>query len=275
MNLADLEPVDVRPLMVRERAELLALLELLDDDRWAQPTACPGWSVKDVCLHILDGDLGWLSRGRDDDRSGLLPIGDDYRMFVDALNEKNERWVRGAGGLSHRVIRDLLRMVGAQVDEYFATIPLAERSRVEWVGPEATPKWFDLARDFTERWVHQQQIRDAVREPGLDGAEWVGPVVRTFVWSLPRAYREVMAAEGTVVALRVDGPGGGEWSLRRIDGEWSLDEGASTAPEALVTMSSSAAWRLFTGALRESDTTLIGGNTLLADPLLQARGIII
>ena len=113
---------------------MLALLERLDDDGWAEPTVCPGWSVS---------------------------------------------------------------------------------------------RWFDLARDFTERWVHQQQIRDAVGEPGLDGEEWIGPVVRTFVWSLPRAYQEVAAAEGTVVALRVDGPGGGEWSLRRIDGEWSLDEVAA------------------------------------------------
>ena len=275
MNLADLEPVDVRPLMTRERAELLALLERLDDDGWAAPTICAGWSVKDVCLHMLDGDLGWLSRGRDNDRSGLLAIGDDYRMFVDALNAKNELWVRGARGLSHRVIRDLLRVTGTQVDEYHSTIPLAELSRVEWVGSHAVPKWLDLARDFTERWVHQQQIRDAVRAPGLDGAEWIGPVLRTFIWSLPRAYQEVAAAEGTVVALRVDGPGGGEWSLRRIDGEWSLDEGASTAPEASVTMSSNAAWRLFTGALRESDTTLIAGDAFLADPLLRARGIIV
>jgi uncharacterized protein (TIGR03083 family) len=275
VNLADLEPVDVRPLMILERAELLALLERLDDDRWAQPTVCPGWSVKDVCLHILDDDLGWLSRQRDNDHTGLLVIGDDYRMFVAALNAKNERWMQGARPLSHRIIRDLLRVTGAQVDEYFATIPLDDLSTVAWVGPQAIPKWFDLARDFTERWVHQQQIRDAVGEPGLDGAEWIGPVLRTFVWSLPRAYQEETAAEGTVVTLHVAGPGGGEWSLHRSDGEWSLAEGSPRAPAAAVTMSSDTAWRLFTGARRESDAVVMDGDPLLANPMLHARGIIV
>ena len=28
--------------------------------------------------------------------------------------------------------------------------------------------WFDLAREFTERWVHYQQIREAARSAGGD-----------------------------------------------------------------------------------------------------------
>ncbi len=48
-------------LLPEERAALLDLLAGLTDDEWARPTACAGWSVKDVALHILGGDLGNLA----------------------------------------------------------------------------------------------------------------------------------------------------------------------------------------------------------------------
>src|SRR5262249_24295032 len=64
MGLWELPPLDVRSLLQAERAALLTLLGELDPTAWAKPTVCPDWSVKDVALHILDDDLGWLSRGR-------------------------------------------------------------------------------------------------------------------------------------------------------------------------------------------------------------------
>ncbi len=63
------------------------------------PSAAPHWTVKDLVLHLLDDDLGWISRGRDGDRSGLLPM-DDHESFVAALAAKNEQRIYGAQGLS-------------------------------------------------------------------------------------------------------------------------------------------------------------------------------
>lgn len=72
MSLWDVPPMDIRPHLRAERVALLELLEGLAPDQWNAPTVCPGWSVKDVALHLVDDDLGWLSRGRDQDLSGLL-----------------------------------------------------------------------------------------------------------------------------------------------------------------------------------------------------------
>jgi hypothetical protein len=47
------------------RSQLLALLAGLGEEDWALPTAAPRWSVKDVALHLLGGDVGILSRERD------------------------------------------------------------------------------------------------------------------------------------------------------------------------------------------------------------------
>src|SRR4051812_30649663 len=72
MQLRDAPVVDVRPVLTEERADLLGFLAGLTAEEWETPTAAPGWRVKDVALHLLDDDLGWLSRGRDGDRSGRL-----------------------------------------------------------------------------------------------------------------------------------------------------------------------------------------------------------
>ena len=165
MGLGDAAVVDVRPLLPGERQALVELLSGLTPEQWQTPTACPGWTVKDVALHLLDDELGWLSRGRDGDLSGLIDDTIDYREFVEQLAAKNQRWVDGAAGLSPRVLVELLVWSGAQVDAYFADADLGAERRVIWAGPEPTPPWFDLARDLTERWVHHQQIRDALGRP--------------------------------------------------------------------------------------------------------------
>ena len=51
-------------------------------------TAAEGWTMKAVALHLLDDDLGWLSRGRDNDQNGTLDMS-NYGSFVEALAAKN------------------------------------------------------------------------------------------------------------------------------------------------------------------------------------------
>jgi hypothetical protein len=41
-------PIDVRPVLAEQQVAFIDLLRRLDAEEWAQPTICPGWSVKDV-----------------------------------------------------------------------------------------------------------------------------------------------------------------------------------------------------------------------------------
>lgn len=198
--------------------------------------------MRDVALHVLDDDLGWLARGRDGDRSGLLDSSGDRRAFVAALHAKNERWVVGAAGLSRRVVTDLLEWTGAEVATYHATLDLTARSRVFWAGPGVVPLWFDLARDLTERWVHQRHIRDAVGRPGHHD-RLLPEVLGTFVWAFPHQYR-ADAPRGTVVHL--DMRPAGSWTLTDGATGWVLGQGPADAP-ALLRMAPEVAWRQLTG----------------------------
>ena len=87
-QLSNLPPMDVRPEQIAERTALLDLLSGFTHSDWAVMTAAEGWTVKAVALHLLDDDLGWLSRGRDTDQSGTLDMS-NYASFVEALAAKN------------------------------------------------------------------------------------------------------------------------------------------------------------------------------------------
>jgi hypothetical protein len=134
------------------------------------------------------------------------------------------------------------------------------------------PLRFDLARDFTERWVHQQHIRDAVRVPG--GHDRFLPVVlQTFVWAFPYQYRPE-AAPGTTVQLDF-GHSGGSWILTREVRGWVLDEGIARWPAAILQIAPWVAWRQLTGLPVSAGQYTVEGDDSLVRPLLAVRGIIV
>ena len=268
MELADLPTQDVRPTIAVEREELIALLDRLTDDEWLAATEAGHWRVKDVALHLLDDDLGWLSRGRDGDQAGLLPTDGEYRDFVRSLDAKNERWVVGAVGLSRRVVVDLLRWSEEQTNSYFATIDLEGPSGVIWASGSSVPRWFDLCRDLTERWVHQQHIRDAVGQPGAHD-QYLPDVLGTFVWAFPHQY-SADASDDTTVQVNLGA--GGNWHLRREDERWVLEAGVPERPAAAMSVEASMAWRLLTGLPVPDEAITMTGADDLVQPLLQVRG---
>jgi uncharacterized protein (TIGR03083 family) len=257
--------------LTAQRGRLLSLLTSLGDAQWAAPTAAPQWSVKDIALHLLDVDLSWLAHGRDHDPSGIIPMPSGHEEFVRGLALRNQRWVDGTQILSPRLITGLLAWSGEQLDAYLRTVDLAGASSVYWAGE--VPLWFDLAREFTERWVHYRQIQEAaLAERDQPQDEYLPLVLRTFIWGFPHQY-QAPAPAGTTIALEI--PGIGAWTLTRTATGWSLDEGQPAAPAASLRISGEAAWRLLTGARYNARQAQLSGDPALAEPLLRIRGIIV
>jgi uncharacterized protein (TIGR03083 family) len=232
-------------------AELVRLLSSLSAEEWQKQTVCPGWSVKDVALHLLGDELGNLSRRRDGHALGASVTG--WEDLVALINNANQGWVQATQRISPRLLIDLLELTGVQLCDYFRSLdPFALGGSVSWAGPERAPVWLDLAREYTERWHHQQHIRDAVSRPGLEEPRYMAPVLSAFVWAMPRAFRSIPAAENTAVTLTITGESGGQWSLLREEGEWRLYQGAPDRPEAEVFLDQDIAWRLFTRGLAQN-----------------------
>src|SRR3989442_11824316 len=96
----------------------------------------------------------------------------------------NDEWVSATHRLSRPIVLELLEIAGTWFDDYIATGDLeAVGGPVSWAGPDPAPVWFDVACEYTERWVHQQQIREAVGRPVLLKAPYAAPVIVTFVHS--------------------------------------------------------------------------------------------
>jgi uncharacterized protein (TIGR03083 family) len=214
-------PIDARPLFPEERAALLELLVGLTPDEWQAPTVCPGWSVHDLALHLLFVDLGVLSRQRDHyfgrpQDAPAAPL--DWDQIVVLVNENNDAWLRGARRISPPLLIDFLRLTGDQLTRFYATLDLdALGGAVNWAGPDPAPVWLDVAREYTERWVHQQQIRDAVGKPGLTARRFYFPVLDAFARAIPHTLRDVTASPGARVALVVTGEAGGIWTAARLN----------------------------------------------------------
>lgn len=181
------KPLDTRPLFPALRAELIALLSGLDRTEWELTTACPGWNVGDVATHIL-GDMLWRLSGAEARQEVMPQPGED---LADLLDRSNQEWVDVARRLSPAVVVGMIDWAGGQLDIVWQSVDLEAPSLgVPWAGVDPAPAWFDLAREFTEYWVHQQQIRDAASSPGGDPAS-LSVVLDVFARGLPHTLNGV------------------------------------------------------------------------------------
>ncbi|HEY5355010.1 MAG TPA: maleylpyruvate isomerase family mycothiol-dependent enzyme [Streptosporangiaceae bacterium] len=243
-------PLDTRPLFPLERAELVAVLRQLDAGDWQRPTVCPGWCVHDVTAHVVHDYLRKLSGTRDGHAAPGPRPGETMPGF---LHRMNEEFVHAASRWSPQVLIGLLGHLGPQLDQLWASLSLDRLGEaVSWAAPgQPAPVWLDIAREYSEYWVHQQQIRDAVSCPGANGERLIAPVIDTFLRSVPYTLRQLTADPGTCVHIQVTGPGGGTWSVQRQDATRTVDHGPPRqSAAALVQLSSDSLWRVATrGAL--------------------------
>lgn len=264
------EPILVGHLFAPIHDELMTLLRGLTPQEWLAPTVAGAWQVRDVAAHLLDTGLRRLAMHRD---GYTPPLATD--AFAKGLggfvNDLNAGGVAFARRLSPALLIDLHDRYGPQLAGFLASLdPFAEAQwGVSWAGEERSPMWFDVARELTERWHHQQQIRDAVGRPPLYD-RYLAPVIDTFVRALPYTYRDADAPEGTQIVLRIDDAA---WSLVRENSRWQLDADTADAPTTAVTMSGDAAWRVFTKQKIDPQAK-IEGDASYAEPLLRMIAIV-
>jgi uncharacterized protein (TIGR03083 family) len=259
------------------RQLLLELLADLSPREWDLPTIAGQWSVKDVALHILGGDLGNLARRRDQHSIPSGPL-DNYSDLVAFINRINQQWVEASRRLSTRLIIDLLDHSGREADAYFMSLdPNALGTSVSWAGPGPAPNWLDVAREYTERWHHQQQIRDAANRPGLYSPHIFAPILDTFVRALPRTFSTIDAPSGTTVQLTIPGAAGAYWLVHRAEDRWELFTGRATNLAAEVTIQPEIAWKIFTRGIRDPKPGVhatIAGDPRLANAVLGTVSVI-
>jgi uncharacterized protein (TIGR03083 family) len=281
MPLSTLAPTDTRSLFRPVSTELVTLLRGLPPDGWAKPTIAGSWVVRDIVAHLVDLSFRRLSFHRDrmPPPPPPKPIGSE-RDFVEFINWLNGTWIDGTKRFSPRVLTDLFDKASRDLADWFESLPLDAPALfgVSWAGEQESDGWFDIGREFTELWHHQQQIRIAVGAPPLDDPRYLRATLEIILRGLPHAYRDVSAADGATLAIDVSGPAGGTWALVREGGRWVLQSGDASQPTARVRLSDEAAWKLLFNALPASEAgTAVHaeGPAALTGPLLHARSVIV
>lgn len=278
-------PIPVTHLFAKLDTLLIELLGTLQEDDWITPTLAGAWTVKDIAAHLLDTNLRVLSIQRDK-YFGVQPPTEaleSYSGLVEWLDLLNHEWVTASKRISPRVLTMLLEVTGKETSTYYAstdpwaTAPFA----VAWAGEEQSYQWMHLAREYTEKWHHQQQIREALGcEKGqpsrLMTRELFYPCIATFLRGLPHTYRTVEAAPETIIEIIIDGDIGGRWYLKREKSSWNLASETTILPRTTVTLPPETAWKLFTRGISQKQAfskVQIVGDESLGIPVLSMLSV--
>lgn len=174
--------------------------------------------------------------------------------------------------VSPQLLIDLLETTGKQYSKVMAAADLFAPApfSVAWAGEDESVNWFHIAREYTEKFHHQQQIREAVGKQGILTAELFYPCIDTFMCGLPHTYRTVKANTSTLIQITVTGEAGGNWYLLKMAEGWTLIKNAGSVPDTTVTLLPDIAWKVFTKGI-DPQTALevsnISGNINLGENL--------
>lgn len=267
-------PIDIIELFPVLNEKLVSFLKELSPEDWQKQTVARKWLVKDVAAHLLDGNFRQISLHRDGWKVAVASPIYSYQELVNYLNTLNAEWVQAVKRLSPGIIIELLEKTNSEVYEIFKNRdPFAESIYpVSWAGEERSYNWFDMAREYTERWLHQQQIRDAVNDKGIMTKELYRPFLDIFMYAWPYTCRNVKAGEGTILKTKVTGDGGGEWFLKMNKGDWKIENVKTNEPVITETViDGNEAWKLFSKSVRKEDMPggfEIKGNLQLGEKVL-------
>ncbi len=284
--------IDVRHLFGPLNEKLISLLTSLSPEDWGRQTVARLWTVKDVAAHLLDTDLRTLSIQKDRYYGETPPTSSSYEDLVRWLDQLNADWVKASRRLSPAVLILLQQTVGDLVTSWYGSLDLYDEApfAVSWAGETKSLNWMHLAREYTEKWHHQQQIRDATGRDASDaetmerkaaGGETMGregimtrefffPLIDTFLRGLPYTLRQTDAAVDAVIKVTISSDAGGDWYLQKEDPGWSFcSKPADDSYAAAISLPPDIAWKLFSKSIRPDDINIkTEGDPALAKAVL-------
>jgi uncharacterized protein (TIGR03084 family) len=192
--------------LAAQHAELDRILAGLDDVDWARPSACEGWSVADVVVHLTQSDDGAVASVE-----GRLP---EAGMTLSRSGEHNvddwaEVMVAEARGTPPGDVLERWRATTAAMRAAFERCDPS--ARVPWVTGRLSARTLATTR-LSECWIHTGDVaapfgRPPSASPGLRH-------IARLAWrTLPYAFAEAGRDLAGPVAFELTGPAGERWDL--------------------------------------------------------------
>lgn len=271
--------IDVLPIFPLLNEELIKVLKSLKPKDWERKTVCPKWNIKDIVAHLLDTNLRRLTIGRDGYFIGDTNQLTTYEDFMGLYNNLNADWVVAMKRVSPDILIEMMEKYQNDLVDYLKELNPFESALfpVLWAGKDYSENWFDIAREYSERWLHQQQIRQALNDQTLLQPKYYFPFLETSMQALPHTYKNVEANIGETVKVEVVGDAGGVWSIsKNVDG-WKFTVEEDLNPKSLIYIDQQIAWLLFSGEINPMDAAQyyqIHGDVNLASYVLKMKTIL-
>lgn len=101
-------------------------------------------------------------------------------------------WTNATKRLSPQILIQLLDISGKQYIQHLQGLNPFDKAvfSVAWAGQEVSQNWFHIAREYTEKFIHQQQIRDAVNKSAIMTRKLYYPLLDTFMYALPYIFQK-------------------------------------------------------------------------------------
>lgn len=229
------------------------LLAGLDEKDWDRPTDCPGWAVKDHVSHLIGTESALLGR------PAPPPVAERPEHVKNPMGELNEAWVEARRARSPAEVLGEFREVTAARLAALRSMTNNEMAAIT-SGPTGQVPYEEFMRiRVMDNWVHEQDIRRAVGQPGdLDGPVAEASMAR-FTSALPFVIsKRAGAPEGAAVVLQLTGRGEQTVAAFVVEGRGRPVDGQVDDATVSLRMTPETYARLSCGRLSPADA-LAGG----------------
>jgi hypothetical protein len=239
--LKELDPVFCEDLLKEIDDKLFDIMKNIPLDDWNTTTLYPDWKVKDIFSHILDTSIRRLSDQRDmyHDTNKVVQI-TSYQDLVEFIEKLADEWAAITRRISPQVLLSLFSLIKNELYVFMKNMkPFDDAAiSVAWAGEKKSKIWFDNAREYSEHWIHQEQIRDALNIEPLDNSRYLMPVLETLIRCLPVAYSNIHKDNGTTVQIKTTGSVISEYYLEKNEEKWELYIGSCINPNSFIIVDS-------------------------------------
>jgi uncharacterized protein (TIGR03083 family) len=253
-----------------ERAEILALARSLSDDEWTRPSACAGWTVRDVLGH-----LACTLHGVTD--PAYLP---DSSQGIEAAMEPQVAERRGWP--IEQVVEEYETYSGLAADVFASVQDPPMSDTMMPMGELGTHPMSMLPSLFLfDGYTHLRADILAPNgsidrpEPARD-AKRLRPTIEWMLAGLPWMCSDALGVVDRPLELTLDGPGGGTWTIAPggDDGRVAITEEA--CPDAVARVHSTDHDFVVWGTKRApwSDFVKIDGDADYAGRVLDAVNVV-
>lgn len=199
--------------LAEQQAELAGLLAELDRDGWVRPSACEGWSVSDVVLHLAQTNEMAIGSARDDLATVMDRLTDGNPPTTD-VDDGADLMVAKERSASSEAIHGRWAQSCAELRS--ALLERSPGDRLLWVAGELAARTLGTTR-LAETWIHTGDVASGLGVE-LEPADRLWHIARLAWRTIPYAFERAGEPQPGPVAFELVAPSGAAWTFRP-DGE--------------------------------------------------------